>query len=268
MIVKELMLSFFKRNIKLSFIVTGITAMIILLLITIFPNMPADNAAAVSASWPQIMKDLFGDPVYSFTNIYGWLDLQIFHITYWIAFGILGAILAANIVAKEIEGNTIDILLSYPITRSGLVLSRVISVSMILIIVTCFMIPICTLGIIVAGHAIHIGMIIQALLSGFFISMIFVSISLFISIFTSQQTLSVFFTLGIMGFFFLYEQVLAKLYPFLDKLSLINPFHYYRTKDILVHKSFSILNYAVLFAYTVSILILSMLCFNRKEITQ
>jgi ABC-2 type transport system permease protein len=268
MIEKELLLNFFKRNIKLSLIVTGATAVIILLLITIFPDMPMDNADTVSESWPQMMKDLFGDPVFSFTNIYGWLDLQIFHITYWIAFGLLGAILATNIIAKEIEENTIDILLSYPMTRSGLVFSRIIAVMIIMLIVTCIMTLICILGVFITGHAIHIGMIVHAVLSGFFISMIFVSITLFISILTSQKTLSVFFTLGIMGFFFLYEQVLIKLYPVLNMFSIINPFHYYQTKAILIDSTFSAHNYVLMAVFVIIIQMFSLFFFNRKEITQ
>ncbi|MBN2534200.1 MAG: ABC transporter permease subunit [Spirochaetales bacterium] len=265
---KELILNFLKRNSKLSLIVTIIMALIILLLVTIFPNMPADNAVNVSNSWPQIMKDLFGDPVYGFTDIYGWLYLQIFHITYWLAFGLLGAILAAHIVAKEVEENTIDILLSYPITRSSLVISRIITVTIIMIIVTIGMIFICAVGILIAGYPVYMILIIQVSLAGFLLSMIFVSISLFISIWAFQQTLSVFFTLGVMGFFFMYEEVLVKLHPFLDKLSFFNPFHYYQPGEILIHKSFSIRNSICMLAYFLFFFILSLLFFNRRDITQ
>lgn len=132
--------------------------------------MPSEDALAVADSWPQIMKDLFGDPIYSFTDIYGWLYLEIFHITYWIAFGVLASILAANIVAKEIEGNTIDILLSYPITRSGLIISRMITVIMIMLLSTIFTLLICILGILMAGFPIYFKLIVQAFLIGFIIS--------------------------------------------------------------------------------------------------
>jgi ABC-2 type transport system permease protein len=154
-------------------------ALITLLLVSIFPDMPFENALAVSDSWPQIMKDLFGDPIYSFTDIYGWLYLEIFHVTYWITFGVLASILAANIVAKEIEGNTIDILLSYPITRSGLIISRMITVIMIMVISTIFTLLICIVGISIAGCTINIRLIVQASLMGFIMSMIFASLSLF-----------------------------------------------------------------------------------------
>lgn len=267
MIVKELMLNFVKRNWRLSFIVTVSMALITLLLVTIFPDMPFEDALAVADSWPQIMKDLFGDPIYSFTDIYGWLYLEIFHITYWIAFGVLASILAANIVAKEIEGNTIDILLSYPITRSGLIISRMITVIMIMLISTIFILLICILGILTTGFPINFKLIVQTSLMGFIISMIFASLSLFISVWTSQQTLSVFFTLGMMGFFFMYEEALAKLYPYLDTISFLNPFHYYKPGSILIHHSFSILNPTLLLLFFLIFSFLSILFFRRKDIT-
>jgi ABC-2 type transport system permease protein len=267
MIVRELVFNFFKRNWRLSLIVTVSMALITLLLVSIFPDMPFENALAVSDSWPQIMKDLFGDPIYSFTDIYGWLYLEIFHVTYWITFGVLASILAANIVAKEIEGNTIDILLSYPITRSGLIISRMITVIMIMVISTIFTLLICIVGISIAGCTINIRLIVQASLMGFIMSMIFASLSLFISVWTSQQTLSIFFTLGIMGFFFIYEEALAKLYPFLDNISFLNPFHYYKPESILIRHSFSILNSMLLLLFFLIFTFLSILFFRRKDIT-
>jgi ABC-2 type transport system permease protein len=264
--VLELILVFLKRNFKLSLTVTVIMTLIILLLVIIFPDMQIDDASAVSESWPEIMKDLFGDPVYSFTNIYGWLYLQIFHITYWLAFGILGSILAAGIAAKEAEENTIDILLSCPVTRTVLIVSRIISVIVIFMIITVIMIFNCIIGISAAGYTVYFGLVMQAVTAGFFISLVFVSVTLFISIYTFRQTLSVFFTLGIMGFLFIYEEVLAKLYPFLDNFSFLNPFRYYKPENILIYNSFSVSDFIMLIVFFLLILILSILYFIRKEI--
>lgn len=266
MITGELVLNFLKRNWKLSLIVTMSMMFITLLLVAIFPAMPFENALAVADSWPQIMKDLFGNPIYSFTDIYGWLYLQIFHITYWFAFGVLAAILAANIVAKEIEGNTIDILLSYPVTRSSLIVSRMIAVIMIIFMATIVMLLICGSGILIAGFPVNFGLLVCVLLMGFIVSVVFASVALFISICTSQQTLSVFFTMGITGFFFLHEEVLTKLYPFLKSISILNPFHYYKPELILIDHSFSFLNPFVLLLFFLIFLFLSILFFKRKDI--
>ncbi|MBN2323073.1 MAG: ABC transporter permease subunit [Spirochaetes bacterium] len=266
MTIGELTFSFLKRNWKVSFVVTAGMALITVLLVSMFPDMPSENALAVADSWPRIMKDLFGDPLYSFTDIYGWLYLQVFHITYWIAYGVLASILAASIVAKEIEGNTIDILLSYPITRSGLIFGRMIAVIMIVSAATVFTLLVCILGIVIAGFPIYLKLLVPVFLVGLVISLVFASLSLFISVCTSRQTLSVFFTLGIIGFFFIYEEVLAKLYRFLDTVSFLNPFHYYKPESILIRHSFSIVNTFVLLLFFLIFLIGSLLYFERKDI--
>jgi ABC-type transport system involved in multi-copper enzyme maturation permease subunit len=268
MIIRELIRNFIRRNLKISLVVTAVMSLVVLLLVIIFPDMPEENALAVSDSWPVLMKNLFGDPVYSFSDIHGWMYLQIFHITWWLAFGVLGAILAVNIVAKEVEGNTVDILLSCPVTRAGLILCRFFSVILILTAISCFMFFICCGGVLLAGFPVRSGLIVKAVLSGLFLSMIFASLSLLVSLLVFQQTLSVFITLGIMGFFFMYDEVLAKLYPLMDRFSFLNPFHYYQPGNILIHETGSISHLLMMTLFVLILLLISVLVFNRKEITQ
>ena len=94
-----------------------------------------------------MMKDIFGDPIFGFTDIYGWLQLELFHITFWALFGIFAAFLASNIVAKEYESKTIDLLLSTPVSRTELVVNRLIGLIILLIIAILPTVIGCILGI-------------------------------------------------------------------------------------------------------------------------
>jgi len=117
MINCELISMFIKRHFSISMI-TGLCAgVLVFFLAIIFPETNVQDAELISSNWPQIMKDLFGDPIYAFTNIYGWLHLEIYHITFWLIFGILASILASYIIAKEIEDKTMDILVSTPVSK-------------------------------------------------------------------------------------------------------------------------------------------------------
>ena len=75
-----------------------------------------------------------------------------------------------------------------------------------------------------------------------------------------------FFALGIMGFLFMYESMLAKLYPFLAAFSFLNPFHYYRPDAILIRRSFSPLEPLVSLIFVAVLTSLAVVFFRRKDI--
>jgi ABC-type transport system involved in multi-copper enzyme maturation permease subunit len=187
--------------------------------------------------------------------------------TYWLAFGVLGAILAADIAAGEIEGKTIDILLSCPVTRPGLILSRMGAVVLVLAAAAAFTTAVCLAGAAARGYPPRPELAPCIFLDGFTLSLVFASVSLLVSLGTRRRTLAVFFTLGIMGFLFMYESMLAKLYPFLSAFSFLNPFHYYRPDAVLIERSASLLNPLALLAFAAALTALSAVIFSRKDIT-
>jgi ABC-2 type transport system permease protein len=266
MINTEAFRLFFRRNLFISVMVGLGMGIITLFLTTIFPATDIKNAEVISSTWPPIMKDLFGDPIYAFTNIYGWLYLQIFHITFWVVYGVLSAILASRIVAVEIEKKTIDILLSTTLTRSQLVLS---CFSALFIILCLSILPTfigALMGITLKGFPIHWSELILTFLIGFLLTLNIASITLLISIFKPGQIFSLFSTLGILGIMFLYTESLTKMVPFINNLSFLSLFHFYRPDEILIHNNFFILNPIILIIISVIFLFASIIVFTKRDI--
>jgi ABC-type transport system involved in multi-copper enzyme maturation permease subunit len=217
-------------------------------------------------SWPKIMKDLFSDPVHAFTDIYGWLNLQVFHITFWAIFGVFSSFLASYIVATEVERKTIDILLSCCITRSEVIVSRMTGISMIL---TISIIPLflgCLMAILILDQPLEIGSLLAVCLSGLFLFHVCAAATLLISVFVPSQTPSMIITWGIFAFLFLFKEVISKLTPILQKFDIISPFHYYRTGDILLRKTYLWSDGAILLSVCVALIFLAVLYFSRKDI--
>lgn len=266
MINKELVRMYMRRHFILSFSVAIGSGVLSLFLTLLFPDTHLQDAAKISMSWPKIMKDLFGDPILGFTDIYGWLNLQIFHITYWAIFGIFASLLASYIIAKEVEGKTIDILLSCSITRADVIISRILGLSVIL---TLSILPLffgCLLGILILDQPLQLDALIAACFTGLVLFLVCAGTTLFISTFIPYQIPSLIATWALFGFLFLYQELFTKLVPGLDRLSFISPFHFYRTGDILIHRTFIWSDPVVLLCVFVVLSSLSVIHFMRRDI--
>lgn len=266
MIKKEEFSMFFRRNMVVFTLVSLGLGGLSFFLTIIFPATNLQNAELISSSWPQIMKDLFGDPIYAFTNIYGWIYLEIFHITFWLFLGVFASILASRIIAYEVENKTIDILLSTPITRTQLITSRFVSLSIMLLISTILTIMGCCIGIIVLGYVLNWGSLLLSSVAGFLLSLSIASITLLISIFIPRQIISIFVSCSLIGMMFLYTESLAKIIPFLEKISFVSLFNFYSAGKLLIHNSFSITDMVVLFAVTIIFVLASINIFSKKDI--
>jgi ABC-2 type transport system permease protein len=266
MINKEAFNSFLRRNLLISLIVGLGTGIITLFLTIIFPATNIENAEAISASWPPIMKDLFGDPIHAFTNIYGWLHLQIFHITYWMVYSVLAAMLASRIVAIEVEKKTIDILLSTPLTRTQLITSRFLALILILLLAIVPTFLGALTGIALLDFPVLWGKLIYTFLIGFLLMLCAAALTLLISVFKPGQLFSLFTTLGLLAFMFLYTESLTKMIPFVRKISFLSLFNFYQPSDILINNNFFVPDSIILFIISVILLFASITAFNKRDI--
>lgn len=249
MIKGELVKSFIARHIKVAVIVAAAGGLLSFFLIMLFPGMDHLDAETVSSSWPQIMKDLFGDPLYAFTDIYGWMQLQLFHIFLWVYFGIFASLLASDIVGKEIEEKSMDILLSVPVTRAELIASRLLGSAMVLAISLAPLAVACLTGVNALGYTLMPGALFASIVLLLLLSFVFAAVTLVISVFVHKQAYSVLITLGLFGFMFLYEEMLSKMVPFLNGFTFIFPLHYYKPESMLVHHVFSVFDPIMLAAF-------------------
>ncbi|MDD5486714.1 MAG: ABC transporter permease subunit [Dehalococcoidales bacterium] len=266
MLSKELIWSFLRKFRRHTLIISLSAGLLIFVLMMMFPAMDTSNAEVISASWPQLMKDMFGDPLAGFSDIYGWLELELFHLTFWVIFGVFASFLAANIIAKEYENKTIDLILSTPISRMELIVNRLIGLSILLFVSIIPVIIGCILGIIVLGLDIQPAPLLVASLNGFLLCLLYASVGLLISIFVHSQTFSILLSLVVFGLFFLFSKMLIPVIPALKSIAAISPFHYYDTANILIRNSYSLLNPLILFLAFIFLSLVSAFIFDKKDI--
>jgi ABC-2 type transport system permease protein len=262
----ELFLRFVGRNARLCALVGLGSGLLAFFLASIFPEMGQQDATSVSSSWPELMKSLFGDPLLAFTSVYAWLNLQIFHITFWLIHGGLGALLAARIVATEAEEKSLDILLSVPISRTRILTSRLFGLTLLSLLTALPVLAGCALGIWTRGLPVHVEPLILATLAGVLLALVMASLTLCVSVWVLRQTQSIFVALALVGLLFLLEEMLAELVPVLRGFSAVNPFHYYGAAEILVHDSEAGWGPVALLAMFLGLAAISVVGFARRDI--
>jgi ABC-2 type transport system permease protein len=262
----ELFLTFVGRNSRLCAFVGLGSGLLTFFLATLFPELGQQDASAVSSSWPDMMKTLFGDPLFAFSDVYAWLHLEIFHITFWLIHGGLAALLASRILATEAEEKSLDILLSVPISRTRILTSRLAGLTLLSVLTALPVVAGCGLGIRALGLPVDAEPLILATLAGVLLALVMAGLTLCVSVWVPRQTHCIFLALALVAFLFMLEEMLVELVPVLRGLAAINPFHYYGAAEILVHDSGAGWGPLVLLTMFLALAAFSMLGFARRDI--
>jgi ABC-2 type transport system permease protein len=265
MVNTELYRMFLRRNFKFSFGVSIGVGIVSYVLTVLFPQMDQRAAQVVSSTWPAVMKSLFGDPAQAFADVYGWMNLEMFHITFWAAFGLLAAILASRVISREREERTLEILLAYPVSRSSIVVSRIMGIITLLALAVVPSVLAFVLAIVTLGQELNFGVILFASGTGLLLALFCAAVTLLASAVGAGQTLSTFVALGVVFVLFLLSSVLVKLIPALGILDIVSPFNVYRVDDALVD---GLIDPSVLYllAYDSIPAIVAVLIFTRRDI--
>lgn len=111
-----------KRNLKSLIIWSLILAGLVLMMLSIYPQMAADQKAVedMMKSYPEPLKKAFGMNELNFGSLLGFYGIEIYMMTTLVG-SIYAALLASGILVKEENEKTIEFLLSKPVTRTEIV---------------------------------------------------------------------------------------------------------------------------------------------------
>ena len=196
----------------------------------------------------------------------GFLTLELYEIFWILILGVLIGFIASSLISKEIEGKTIDLLMSNPISRKQLVLEKFLGLIPFILLVN-FATLLTVIGVTLAiGEEVNFGYLAMVHVVSIFYFFAVASIGLLVSVFIDEKMKASIFTIAIIIGMYIFESI-SLMIPDLESIGYVSLTHYFVPADILIDGIVDISGVIVLIFITVICLLLSMFYFDRRNIT-
>jgi len=195
----------------------------------------------------------------------GFLTLELYSIFLLLILAIMIGFIAASSIAKEIEGKTIDILMSNPISRKQIVFEKFIGLIPMLLIIN-FFIMLSVIGVTTAiDQNLDLGnlFLLHCILILYFLAIISIGI-LVSTMFNEKMKASIFMIIVPFAMFFINS--ISLMTPDLDYIGSFTMFHYLDAFSILKFGEIDVAGVWVFIAIISTCLTISLIYFEHKDI--
>lgn len=260
-----------KREIKInlkSFIIwtlvlIGIFSVAYLMYPSIIESNKIDQMDEMMQMFPESVLKAFNMDISSMETAFGWLKSEGF-VFVLLIINSYAAILGSNILLKEESDKTIEYLNSLPITRSKIVLSKVISGIIYILLITIIVGIFNYVALTLSGdfdRKVLIYLSITPLLS----SLVMYAICIFISTFTHKSKKM--FGIGIGLVFISYIlNILASMAESTEFLKYISVFTLADIRNVIVNSSIDIKMIFMSLGLTIFFIIMTLIRYNKKDL--
>ncbi len=235
------------------------------LIVSIFPSIEESSAALTEYmdNLPPAMVALFGD-IQEFATMEGYLGLELFGFflpALTLGFGIA---YGGGVIGSEEDRGTLDLLLSYPISRRSVLTQKfgAIAVFALLVLVTSTLGLL--LGVALVDATVDIGNLAAAVLNVGLLTLVFGTLALALTGVGLSRGAASGISAGLAAITFLMNG-LAPLAGLPDAIRHITPWYYYDASEVLL-TGFVPANAAVLVVAIVTLLVIGLLGFQRRDI--
>ncbi|HWB39449.1 MAG TPA: ABC transporter permease subunit [Candidatus Saccharimonadales bacterium] len=224
-----------------------------------------DQAAQLNKSFGGLSKstlDLFGGT--DFFSPVGYLNSQIIYFTLPLVLSILGISLGNSLIGREETDGSIELLLSRPVSRSYLLGAKALAGFANLLAVT----AVSSATIILLASLVNMGIplvyIAAACFAMFMLVLAFSALAFLLAATGRGRAMALGASVGYaLGGYILSS--LASSVHWLQNISIVFPYHYYRTADIL-HGTFNWSSIIFFAAFTIGCGLLAWLSFRRRDL--
>ena len=163
-------------------------------------------------------------------DVSAWTNILSYYSTYYgmhimILTSVFSITVAGNILAKEERDGTADFLLTRPITREEIVISKVSAFFSLLILLLLIQLVVALSGMFLMGDKINLHHFFTLHIYGFFLTIFFAGLGIFISLFPKRSKAITGTAVGIvLGSFIIHA--LSRISPDTEWIGYISPFKY------------------------------------------
>jgi ABC-2 type transport system permease protein len=247
-----------------AFIAALLIFVYIFWLATFFPTLKPSMAMYDQILQNPTMKAFIGDDISSMGTFSGFMTLEVFSYMHLVV-GAFFIFMAASFVAGEIEHKSCELMLSLPVSRVSVILSRFTTLLPFVAIIMLAEVAGIYLGGRYIGEDSQVKWFAYAML---FMGMFTIAVSamaLFISSIMSDGRKAALVSLGILLAMFLVENI-GSMVTSIDWARKLSLFHYAKVTTIVINQTVDWANMGILIAVAVVFLVLAVIAFRQRDI--
>jgi len=258
----------FKRQLSSLILWTAIICGLSILMLSIYPTFK-DSFSELEAmldAFPPAILEVFGlgEGGLDMSTPYGWYGMEGYLFVVLIG-GSYAGILGSTILSQEEDDQTIEFLLSKPISRNQILFGKALVVITNLIILNIILFVTLLIAFSLIGDLIFLTTLLLVI-GPFLLQLIFASISFAISIFVTKSRKVMSVSLGlVIGLFFL--DIIATLTDELNFLKYITPYEYVNAVSIVNNQTIDLIYLIISIAIIITSGFVTWFFYNRKDIT-
>ena len=236
------------------------------IIIIIYPSVreAGDALQQYQESFPEELMGLFAGEITDMASPEGYLKAELFFLTVPMLFLIYTITKGSGTIAADEKRGTLELLLSFPITRRQVVLQKFFGMVIATLILALIFFVALILASIPAGMGISFLRVGEATLSAAMLGVMFGTFALTLGASTGNRGISVGITCGIAVMSYLLN-ALGPFVPWLDPLYMISPFHLYIGSDPLINGLNPLHAFGLIFPTIVSVAV-AIMFFERRNI--
>ena len=195
----------------------------------------------------------------------GFLNLELYQLFWILILGILIGFIVASLMSKEIEGKTIDLLMSNPLSRKQIVFEKYLGlIPMILLINFATMFTVMGVTIAINEELNFANLYMTHIVSVPYLLAV-AAIGILISVIIDEKMKASIIMIAILTGMFIFESI-SLMIPDYENMGLISITHYFNPYDILKLGKVDVVGVIVLIAVIFSCLIAAMIYFEHRDI--
>lgn len=210
------------------------------------------------------MKAFLGDSVTSIGTFGGFISLEVFSYM-GLVIGAIVIFIAASFAAGEIEQKSSELLLSLPVSRENIIISRFVALLPFTLIIVLAELAAIYLGGRYIGETVDIKWFAYAMVFMAAFTIAVGSLALFVSSIMSNGRTAALVSLGVLLAMFLVENI-GSMVTSIDWARQLSLFHYAKMSAIVNNHDVSWLNAGILIAVAIVFLVLSVIAFKRRDV--
>jgi ABC-2 type transport system permease protein len=251
-----------KDNWKITLILTLLYMGMAVMYAGMYPAFK-DIMADIAPGFMDTMSFIPG--IQDMASYVGFLNAEMYQMFWMLILGIIIGFVAASLMSKEIEGKTIDMLMSNPVSRKQIVLEKYLGlIPMLLLINFATMLTIMGVTLAINEELNFIYLFLTHVVSiPYFLAVL--GIGILISVIIDEKMKASIIMIAILVGMFVFRSI-SLMIPDYENLGLVTISHYFNPYDILKYGHVDIVGLIVLIIIAIWSLLASMIYFEHKDI--